>query len=389
VMKIISDLPYLPPAAVRRWQRLLLAVSAGTLASCASTAAQDLTFRVRSDMDAPLNANEGWAAEQGESVTVEADRQFRLRMEAASRNAADSYALQVRRNNGAWEKVEAQDFPYPKRELKLTFKDQPAGSPPESWSMPSGGSEALIVVADGHDHLLRVSGGERGAQAVYPAPWPLPEFSFSVRFRLPAAGGEGFAMLVGYIDPANHALVRFHPVQGVELVRVSDGREVVVSWQAANITPNTWHEAEVELENGHLAVELDDGALQFAALLALAPGELGIAVPIGGQVDLAELSIEGVASTPRVSIVSAPYANGEATTDLLSGSALPFAPAFGLSLREATPSWQDAGRHGEFEWPLVIRRFADGPQVNETGDRWTSWFRRPTSAAPSSRPPVE
>lgn len=75
------------------------------------------------------------------------------------------------------------------------------------------------------------------------------------------------------------------------------------------------------------------------------------------------------AKTPRVSIVScAAYAHGTATTDLLKGSAARFAAGAGVSLTDRTPPWTAAGAHGEFEWALVVRRYADGPVTNEEGD---------------------
>lgn len=75
------------------------------------------------------------------------------------------------------------------------------------------------------------------------------------------------------------------------------------------------------------------------------------------------------AKTPRVSLVSCPaYANGAATVDLLAGSAAGFTAGAGVALAERTPAWSGAGRHGEFEWALVVRRFADGAVTNEAGD---------------------
>ena len=75
------------------------------------------------------------------------------------------------------------------------------------------------------------------------------------------------------------------------------------------------------------------------------------------------------AKTPRVSIVScASYANGAATTDLIHGSSTAFAPGVAVTLAEMTPPWTGGSSHGEFEWPLVIRRFADGAVTNEEGD---------------------
>ena len=82
-----------------------------------------------------------------------------------------------------------------------------------------------------------------------------------------------------------------------------------------------------------------------------------------------EFTFAGEARTPRVSIVSCPaYVNGAATTDLLAGSAAGFQPGAGINFAERTPAGTGAGSHGEFEWALVVRRFADGAVTNEEGD---------------------
>jgi hypothetical protein len=73
--------------------------------------------------------------------------------------------------------------------------------------------------------------------------------------------------------------------------------------------------------------------------------------------------------TPRVSIVScAAYKNGAATTNLLAGSAAAFQAGTGISLAGRTLPWTGGASHGEFEWSLVVRRFADGAETNEEGD---------------------
>jgi len=80
------------------------------------------------------------------------------------------------------------------------------------------------------------------------------------------------------------------------------------------------------------------------------------------------------ARAPRVSIVScAAYKNGEATINLLEGSTIDFRSGAGVSLVERTASWTGAGSpgagsHGEFEWAVVVRRFADEAVTNEPGD---------------------
>ncbi len=96
------------------------------------------------------------------------------------------------------------------------------------------------------------------------------------------------------------------------------------------------------------------------------------------------------AKTPRVSIVScAAYNSGAATTDVLRGTARRFEAGAGISLADRTPAWSGAAAHSEFEWPVVVRRFADGAVTNEEND--TFEFRVVDPAKPlsgTSRNPV-
>ncbi len=98
-------------------------------------------------------------------------------------------------------------------------------------------------------------------------------------------------------------------------------------------------------------------------------------------------------STPPVSLVRVDrWGSGAPTGDLLAGSDVPFVPGEGVSdpLRtdaegdalepdDAASPWPaegvapDDGRsplpvHGEWEWPVVIRRWADGAVTSEAGD---------------------
>ncbi|HYF45076.1 MAG TPA: sialidase family protein [Acidimicrobiales bacterium] len=75
------------------------------------------------------------------------------------------------------------------------------------------------------------------------------------------------------------------------------------------------------------------------------------------------------AKTPRASLVACKaYKDGAATADLLKGSSAPFRPGAGIGLSDRTPPWSGAGGHGEFEWAVVVRRFADGAALNEAED---------------------
>lgn len=366
-----ESLPRLPRRSRFRGAPVLrsafLAGMAGAVISCAPTTGQELTYRVRADLDAPLNADTGWAAPTGAVVTMTADQPFRLRMEASSGGPGGSLVLQARRNGGAWAMVDAQSFPYPKRELELDFAEHAPGSPPPGWLVRSGMAGDLAVVQDGPDRVLRAQGGASGLLATYPAPWPVPEFSYAARFRLPAGDSQGFALVFAHVDADNYGLLRVHPDRGLTLVRVTEGRETVLARQPVEIARGSWHETEIKVEEGRLELGFDDRDLLTLPMESV-DGQTGLALPAGSAVDIAELVIEGVASTPGVSIIATEaYANGAATDDLLPA---PFAPGFGLSLRLQTPVWNATGSHGEFEWPLVIRRFADGPALNESGDRF-------------------
>ncbi len=78
--------------------------------------------------------------------------------------------------------------------------------------------------------------------------------------------------------------------------------------------------------------------------------------------------------TPRVSVIATDaYQNGAATTNLLAGSNASYSAGMGVDLAAISPS-RSRGRvdservHSEWEWPLVIRRFADGAVTNDEGD---------------------
>ncbi len=369
-----------PVARHRRCPRLLVASVAVALAGCATVS--EPAFRIRADPQAPLNADTGWAGKTNEQTAVAADRPFRLRMEVEPSEGARQFGLQVRRNGGRWQPVEAHDFPYPQREVKISFDGMAPGSTPPDWSVVRGAASDLTVVTEGPSQLLRASGGESGLMALYEAPWPLAAFTMGAEFRLPHGARDALGMIFAYANPDNHHRALFGADGLIRIIRVADGHETLLEQQRAPITPGAWHEAEIQLKDGTLEVKFDDDTLEFQVRVGAdwPASNPGLLIPPRGRVEFREIVVEGEPSTPGVSIVATlAYANGAATQDLLPGSAAPFASGFGLSLTERTPRWTGAGRHGEFEWPLVIRRHADGPAVNKAGDRFE--FRMVDSAA--------
>lgn len=422
-------------------------------ASAAATAADGApTFRVRSDFDAPLNADAGWAGAPGEAVTVHADQPFRVRFEAeaASKAAVEAgegaatplrLALQYRRNEGEWTDVEAHDFPYPTRELEIDFATDAIGTLPPGWSLAgeadrdagaagaagdagAAGTLAVATVAD--VQALRARAGDAPLIALYPPPWNLADaFSFAIGFRLASgarsgvvadaeaeakaeakaeAGADaGFALLFGYVDSNNHLRATLDPRGMIRIGRVVDGEETILDERPAAVVAGRWQEIEIQYENRTLDVNFEDDTLEYEVPIegSVPAEELGFRVPAGGDLAIRAVLIEGEPQSPRVSAVAtAAYENRAATADLLPGSAAKFVAGEGISLEERTAPWPVASTepgaepgaataaHGEFEWALVIRRFADGAVTNETGDRFE--FRLVAAdAEPQSGPGID
>ena len=350
---------------------LSILLLAGCAASPPSTTGQP-AFRVRTDFKTALNADAGWAGALNESVTVAADRPFRVRLEVEQAGGATaespSFHLQYRRNGGDWTDAEAHDFPHPVRELQMDFAKAEAGAPLEGWKITPGGR--ATVVADGRAKIVRAESAREPLTGLYTTPWPATEFASE--FRLPAGQRNGVGFVFGYVDAANHWRVSLDPGAGaIRVSRFVNGAETVAAEQRAAIAPGRWHELEVQTENDNIEVSYDDGAME----MEVEPGTpipsspFGFYVPPGSAVEFRGFTAAGEARTPRVSIVSCPaYENGASTTDLLAGSAARFQSGAGISSVERTSSSAAAGSHSEFEWPVVIRRYADGAVANEEGD---------------------
>jgi hypothetical protein len=357
---------------------LVLPCSLFVAATCAiihlpADAPVNPAFRVRSDFSVPLNADAGWAAGSNESATVEADHPFRIRFEVEATAGVSNetgFRLQSRRNGGDWSDLEAHDFPYPVRELDLDFQGTGIGDRPANWSFAPDSTAGIGVVADGQDKVLRVSAGDRPVTGFVNAPWPVTEFG--AEFRLPQGSRTGVGLLFGHADVANQGRVFVDP--GSSVVRVSrlvDGKETVVVERQATVKPGEWLTLEIEMDGGKVEINYGDDALEFTADLgtAVVPSAPGFIVPAGGTVEFREFAVSGEAQTPRASIVTCPaYEDGSHTSDLLKGSPAGFRAGTGVSLADRTRGWSGAGAHGEFEWPLVVRRYADGAVTNEEGD---------------------
>jgi hypothetical protein len=91
-------------------------------------------------------------------------------------------------------------------------------------------------------------------------------------------------------------------------------------------------------------------------------------------IDSHEFPYESSAS-PTMSIVGCDaFYYGEEADDLIAVSKMPANPGAGIQLAPTTPGWfpePESGASAEWEFALVIRRWADGPQLVKDGDRFS------------------
>ncbi len=91
-------------------------------------------------------------------------------------------------------------------------------------------------------------------------------------------------------------------------------------------------------------------------------------------IEAQEFPYESSASPP-ISIVSCgAFFLGEEADDLIAVSEKPANPGAGISLAPTTPGWYPeppTGASAELEFALVVRRWADGPQLIRDGDRFS------------------
>jgi hypothetical protein len=346
---------------------------AGTGESAAAD--RQSAFRIRSDFDAKLNAAAGWAAALNRNAVVDVEKPFRLRFEvesAAEARPERRFRLQYRRNDGAWTDVGAERFPKPEKTRELTFGDHDAGPAPDGWRPVQGSASNMEVVAGEEPSLLAVRTGQEPLLAMSTSETRWAPSVFGMTVRLPEGPQSEAGLIFGYVDPYNYCRVLLSGNGVIRVSRIADGEETAVTEKESRAVSGQWREVEIEVDGDEANVEVGNDT--FTAHLGddIPASGVGLYVPPNSAAEFQEFVVEGVPRTPRVSIVeSDTYHHGEETTDLLAGSDAPFRMGAGISLAETTPPLTAGSGQSEWEWPLVIRRFADGAVMNEEGDTFT------------------
>ncbi|MEE4640007.1 MAG: hypothetical protein V2J42_14835 [Wenzhouxiangella sp.] len=332
-------------------------------------------FRVRADVDAGLNVDEGWLAQVNQGGTVVADRPFRLRfeVEAAEPDVTPrQYRLEFRRNGGEWLSLQAENFPQPAKLHELPLDSSAEGLIEQRWRLTQGMPSALQWRSDESGGYLRVEVSDELLLALgrYQITWQPREFAMVLRLSNESQSRVG--QIFGYQDSQNHSRVELLQPGMVRVIQRVDGIDTAIAEHPTEIDADRWLELKTLFDGAELVVEFDDDRLVFTETLPLYPvPTFGLFVPEGNAVDIRSIAIEGEPRTPRTSIIASKvFEHGAPTMNLLAVSEQAFIGGAGISFAEQTPLWRGAGGHGEWEFPIVIRRFADAAAMNEAGDRF-------------------
>lgn len=332
-------------------------------------------FRVRADFDAGLNSDRGWASGVNQPAAVTADQPFRIRFEVASGVASEprSYQLEMRRNDGEWQPLPAEDFPYPLKMHELAADIGTGDDAGGAWQFERGdASQMRLSSEDGHS-VWTIQAGEHDLLALgcYAIHWQPAEFT--VELRLPDEPRASVGIVFDFREDGEFFAVELARPDAVRIVHVEDRVTSVIAERRIALAAGRWLELKLILGDEEITVELDDAPHVFSDPLprAISSPRLGVYVRAQGAADIRSLSVEAEARSPRSSIVSsANFEHGAQTQDLLPVSDLPFTGGSGVSFAERTPRWVPAGGHGEWSFPIVIRRFSDDAALSEHGDRF-------------------
>lgn len=337
---------------------------------------QQTAYRIRKDFDADLNADTGWAAALSQPAVVQADQPFRLRFEVENTADAESthqFSMQFRRNQGAWEPLAAEDFPYPVKKLKLDFAAASAGELAATWNFVQGDASVLSLEQQEDGGFARFVAGNEPVLALarYHTHWEPVEFA--TYLRLPESSRAG--ILFGYIDEDNHFRLEVEAGRAIRIIRIDGGAETTLVDREVEVKADHWIELKVSWDGSEATIgyEWDPylQGLEFTEDLGvtIAASQMGLYLPAESSAEFGFVEIEGETSTPGASIVSnSLFEHGAATGDVLTASSLPFAGGAGINYADTTPQWSASSAHGEWEFPLVVRYFHDGPAMYEAGD---------------------
>ncbi|MEQ9567702.1 MAG: hypothetical protein RLN85_18170 [Pseudomonadales bacterium] len=374
-------------AGVTRLIALSLALAA-TIGGCASpetnesasaagsTELAQSAFRIRSSETEPLNTSSGWAAAVNQNASINVDDPFRIRFEVE--NTSDSarthsFGLEYKHNDGPWKPLLAEDFPYPIKDYAIEFSESTPTNIATRFDIINGEDAVFTSEPGDNGNYLRTRSGNQPLLALgrYDTLWEAVEYGASMRL----SKGNTAGIVFGYQDPRNHFRVDATGGGDIHLVKVTNGRESILSTQEVGVKPDQWIEVKIVRNDHEIEVEYEwddfiEGIVFSADVGQHVPeSKIGIYLPPGSTSDFEEFAIEGQTRSPRVSIISSPmFDYGDPTENLIDGSGLPFSGGHGISYGDRTPGWTVSQAHGEWEFPIVLRYFSDGAKRNLPGD---------------------
>lgn len=334
-------------------------------------------YRIRTNTKVPLN-EESWSTPINTPAVVTADQPFRLRVEIENHQQNPnpiSFSLQYRRNNGQWQSLTAEDFPYPTKKVELDFSEAEHHASGAELVFQQGEKDALSWVESESEAYLSIDSGASPIVLLgdFKTYWEAEEFKAALR----VSKGDSVGLMFAFQNVANHYRLDIEGDGLISLVERRDGIDSTLKTFDAKVRYDQWIEVGVTSKNDEITIEyewdpIEEGMVwEFGVEKALPLASTGLYLPEQSTADFNVVEVSADAYSPLASIVSnAAYRHGDATTDLLASSSLPFVAGSGTSFAPSTPAWVGANAQGEWEFPIVLRYFADGAQNNLDGDQY-------------------
>lgn len=331
-------------------------------------------FRFRSEVNESLNSDTGWAAPANENISVLADSPFRIRFEVENTSQTANthvFGVQYKYNDDDWVTLQAEDFPYPKKEYEIDFSD--VDDVESKFNLIEGKSAKFVSQQVDDEQFLTISSDEQPVLAIanYNTLWEAVEFGVNMRLTKDNTAGVVF----GFENAQNYYRTDVTAGGDIKVIRVKNGEQSVLSTQPLEVKAGQWITIKILRDGSEVEIEYewDDiiKGITFTvdAKTPIPASKLGVYLPADSAADFDVFEVSGNTYSPRTSIITShSFEYGQATDDLLTGSALPFVPGAGISYGQYTPEWSASSAQGEWEFPIVIRYFFDGAQRNLTGD---------------------
>ena len=173
--------------------------------------------------------------------------------------------------------------------IRVDFGGETDGAAPRNWTVAQGNPSGMAVIADpaGKVKFLRAQSTAEPLVGTFSL-FKVTDVEVETWIRLPRENRQGAGLVCGYVDANNYIRLFLDPVAGaIRVSRFVDGVESILAESKAAIVPDEWLEFQIEMKDGEIDVDYQDGAVEFTAEVngPVAKATAGFFVPENSSAD--------------------------------------------------------------------------------------------------------